>query len=89
MGVIEESSLVVSEEVVSECVTFIYGTLRYHGNPVHELGPLLEYAVPVDRNTPPRHVVSYIHNHSVSKTHLKNSKNFQSNVNNFRVDDRD
>jgi hypothetical protein len=70
----EVSSFVVSNEVISECVTFTYGTLRQHGNSIHELGPLLEHSVPVDSSSPRSHVVRYIHDHSVSKAHLKNTK---------------
>jgi len=70
------SSLVVSDKVVSECVTLMYSTLGYHGHSVHVLRPFLKYPVPVDGSSPPKHVVGDIHNYSVSKAHLKDAKVF-------------
>ena len=68
------SSLVVSDKVISECVTLMYRTLCDHGHSVHVLGPFLKYTVPVDGSRPPNHVVGNIHNYSVSKAHLKDAK---------------
>jgi len=77
MGMPEMCSLVVSDKVVSECVTLMYRTLGYHGHSVHVLGPFLKYPVPVDGSSPPNHVVGDIHNNSVSKAHLKDTKVFE------------
>jgi hypothetical protein len=74
MGMPEMSSLVVSDKVVSECVTLMYRTLGYHGHSVHVIGTFLKYSVPVDSSSPPSHVVGDIHNYSVPKAHLKNAK---------------
>jgi len=76
MGMPEMSSCVVSDKVVSECVTLTYRTLGYHGHSVHVLGFCLKYPMPVDGSSPPNHVVGDIHNNPVSKAHLRDTKMF-------------
>lgn len=69
-------SSVVSDKVVSECVTLMYRILGYYGHSVHVLEPFLKYPMPVDGSSPPSHVVGDVHNYSVSKANLKDVKVF-------------